>query len=60
VSLTEDPEFEFVSYKFDSNIILTDNLDFGSKRLLEVDKRLILPINVTIRFLVTAGDVLHS
>lgn len=46
--------FEFVSYKFDSNIILTDSLDFGTKRLLEVDKRLIVPINVTLRFLITS------
>jgi cytochrome c oxidase subunit 2 len=37
-----------------------DNLEFGTKRLLEVDNRLVLPINVTLRFLITAGDVLHS
>jgi len=37
-----------------------DNLELGTKRLLEVDNRLVLPINVTLRFLITAGDVLHS
>jgi len=37
-----------------------DSLEEGTKRLLEVDRRLVVPINVTIRFLITAGDVLHS
>lgn len=31
-----------------------DSLDFGTKRLLEVDNRLVVPVNVTLRFLVTA------
>jgi len=29
-------------------------------RLLEVDNRLIIPVNISIRFLITAADVLHS
>lgn len=29
-------------------------------RLLEVDNRLLLPINISIRLLITAVDVLHS
>jgi len=49
-----------ISYKFDSNIIPTDMLEFGTKRLLEVDNRLVIPMNLPIRFLVTSGDVLHS
>jgi cytochrome c oxidase subunit 2 len=53
-------EVYFWNYKFDSNLITMDNLEFGTKRLLEVDNRLVLPINVTLRFLITAGDVLHS
>jgi len=28
--------------------------------LLEVDKRLVIPANVILRFLVTSGDVLHA
>jgi len=32
----------------------------GPKRLLEVDKRLYLPANRPINFLVTSNDVLHS
>jgi len=51
---------EYVSFKYDSNIVLTDSLEIGTKRLLEVDKRLVLPINVTLRFLITSGDVLHA
>jgi len=33
---------------------------FGTKRLLEVDKRLIVPVNIPLRFLITSGDVLHA
>ena len=36
------------------------DLTLGGFRLLEVDKRLILPANVLIRFLVTSNDVIHS
>jgi len=36
------------------------NLSFGSKRLLEVNHRLVVPVNVTLRFLITSVDVIHS
>jgi len=49
-----------VDIKFDSCLILESDLAIGAKRLLEVDKRVVLPINVTLRFLITSGDVLHS
>jgi len=42
------------SYKFDSNLVTIDSLEVGTKRLLEVDRRLVVPINVTLRFLITA------
>jgi cytochrome c oxidase subunit 2 len=48
------------SLNFDSYIINTDDLTFGSFRLLEVDNRIILPVNTHIRLLITAADVLHS
>lgn len=48
------------SLNFDSYMINTDDLTFGSFRLLEVDNRVVLPINTHIRLLVTAADVLHS
>lgn len=50
----------YMSYAFNSVIIDTDNLDLGFKRLLEVDNRLVLPTNMTTRFLVSSSDVLHS
>ena len=48
------------SLNFDSYMIATEDLTHGSFRLLEVDNRVILPINTHIRVLVTAADVLHS
>jgi heme/copper-type cytochrome/quinol oxidase subunit 2 len=50
----------YISYAFNSVIVDTDNLNLGYKRLLEVDNRLVLPTNTTIRFLVSSSDVLHS
>ena len=48
------------SLNFDSYMIATNDLTRGAFRLLEVDQRVILPINTHIRLLVTAADVLHS
>ena len=45
---------------FDSYMIPEDELEFGELRLLEVDNRIVLPVNTHIRVLVTAADVLHS
>lgn len=45
---------------FDSYMILEEDLSLGSIRLLEVDNRLILPIETSIRILITSTDVLHS
>ena len=45
---------------FDSNMLQDDDLDFGQLRLLEVDNRLVLPVNKHIRLLTSAGDVIHS
>ena len=44
----------------ESYMVPTEDLVFGSNRLLEVDNRLVLPTNVQIRVLVTSNDVLHS
>jgi len=45
---------------FDSYMIPEDDLsDMGQLRLLEVDNRVILPINTHIRVVITAADVLH-
>ena len=48
------------SLNFDSYMIQEDDLTLGNLRVLEVDNRVILPINTHIRLLVTAADVLHS
>jgi cytochrome c oxidase subunit 2 len=48
------------SIKFDSYIVSEDDLSLGGLRLLEVDHRVKLPVNVHIRVLVSAADVLHS
>lgn len=48
------------SINFDSYMLSSNDLPLGSFRLLEVDNRVILPINTHIRVLVTAADVLHS
>jgi hypothetical protein len=37
-----------------------DYLPFGTHRLLEVDNRLIIPINTIVKFLITSVDVIHS
>jgi cytochrome c oxidase subunit 2 len=41
-------------------MIPTNELDINAFRLLDVDNRIILPINNQIRILVSAADVLHS
>lgn len=52
--------FNYVEFKFDSYMVPTDDLNSGDHRLLEVDKRLIVPIDVPLRFIITSNDVLHS
>nr|CBL58243.1 cytochrome c oxidase subunit 2 [Micropsectra polita]CBL58244.1 cytochrome c oxidase subunit 2 [Micropsectra polita] len=49
---------DFNNIEFDSYMLSSENLN--SFRLLDVDNRIILPINNQIRILVTATDVLHS
>lgn len=51
---------DFTNTEFDSYIIQTPDLSFGEYRLLEVDNRISLPINIETRVLVTAADVIHS
>lgn len=51
---------DFINIEFDSYIIPTNELSIDSFRLLDVDNRVVLPINSQIRILVTAADVIHS
>lgn len=49
-----DDTFTFDSYMKDES-----DLEIGDLRLLEVDNRLVLPVQKHIRVIVTAADVLH-
>jgi len=41
-------------------MIITDSLELGQRRLLEVDNPLVVPCSVGLRFLITSADVLHA
>nr|FAA04195.1 TPA: cytochrome c oxidase subunit II [Cylicobdellidae sp. FA-2019] len=51
---------DFPNIEFDSYMIPSEDLVLGDFRLLEVDNRLILPMNMEIRIIVSATDVIHS
>jgi len=55
-----DYETEQGSIVFDSYMVPSDELKPGQLRLLEVDNRIVLPVNTHIRLLATASDVIHS
>lgn len=48
------------SIAFDSYMIPDDDLELGQLRLLEVDNRVVVPVNTHVRLIITAADVLHS
>nr|QMV34638.1 cytochrome c oxidase subunit II [Galegeeska revoilii] len=55
--------YEYTDYtdlSFDSYMIPTNELPPGGLRLLEVDNRVVLPMEVPIRMLISSEDVLHS
>lgn len=55
--------YEYTDYEdlsFDSYIIPLSDLSPGQTRLLEVDNRIVLPIELTVRILISSEDVLHS
>nr|QLM02956.1 cytochrome oxidase subunit II [Simulium umphangense]QLM02957.1 cytochrome oxidase subunit II [Simulium umphangense]QLM02958.1 cytochrome oxidase subunit II [Simulium umphangense] len=51
---------DFLNLEFDSYMVPTNELETNGFRLLDVDNRIVLPVNTQIRILVTAADVLHS
>lgn len=51
---------DFNNIQFDSYIIPSNEIFINNFRLLDVDNRIILPINNQIRIIVTASDVIHS
>nr|YP_005255231.1 cytochrome c oxidase subunit II [Lasiurus borealis]AEL16745.1 cytochrome c oxidase subunit II [Lasiurus borealis] len=55
--------YEYTDYEdlmFDSYMVPTHELNPGQLRLLEVDNRVVLPAELTIRMLISSEDVLHS
>nr|YP_004564341.1 cytochrome c oxidase subunit II [Rhinophrynus dorsalis]ADM35712.1 cytochrome c oxidase subunit II [Rhinophrynus dorsalis] len=55
--------YEYTNYEdlaFDSYMIPTQDLTPGQFRLLEVDNRMVVPMESPTRMLITAEDVLHS
>nr|AZZ71362.1 cytochrome c oxidase subunit II [Holbrookia lacerata]AZZ71401.1 cytochrome c oxidase subunit II [Holbrookia lacerata]AZZ71414.1 cytochrome c oxidase subunit II [Holbrookia lacerata]AZZ71427.1 cytochrome c oxidase subunit II [Holbrookia lacerata]AZZ71527.1 cytochrome c oxidase subunit II [Holbrookia lacerata] len=55
--------YEYTDYEdlsFDSYMVPSADLDTGMFRLLEVDNRMVVPMESPIRMLISAEDVLHS
>ena len=48
------------SIEYDSYIVPDSDLEDGQLRLLEVDNRIVVPVDTHIRFVVTASDVIHD
>lgn len=51
---------DFINVEIDSYMLPTSDLLPGDYRLLEVDNRIVVPIQLEIRMLITAADVIHS
>nr|AIQ80215.1 cytochrome c oxidase subunit II [Dendrolimus spectabilis]AIQ80228.1 cytochrome c oxidase subunit II [Dendrolimus spectabilis] len=51
---------DFFNVEFDSYMIPSNELSLNGFRLLDVDSRIVLPLNNQIRIMVTATDVIHS
>lgn len=45
---------------FDSNMVATEDLQPGQPRLLAADNPLVVPVDETVRVIVTGADVIHS
>jgi len=53
-----DVEDELI--EFDSYMVSSMDLNKGDLRLLEVDNKVVLPLNTNIRIVITGADVIHS
>nr|AMK01496.1 cytochrome c oxidase subunit 2 [Mitrocomella polydiademata] len=47
------------SIEFDSYMIPTSDLEDGDFRLLEVDNKIVVPVNTQVRVVITGADVIH-
>jgi hypothetical protein len=59
-SLDLEKKTNVTSFDFDSVLLQSELSSMGFKRLLDVDKVLVLPLNSTLRILITSSDVLHA
>ena len=46
--------------EFDSYMVPETDLELGQLRLLDVDNRVVVPVDTHIRFIVTGADVIHD
>lgn len=55
-------QYEYPKHEinFDSYIVQDADLQEDQLRLLEVDNRIVVPVNKVVKILTTAGDVIHS
>nr|QFZ89463.1 cytochrome oxidase subunit II [Moniligastridae sp. SC201712-02] len=51
---------DFMNIEFDSYMMPISDLSLGDYRLLEVDNRIVVPMQMETRLLITAADVIHS
>nr|ALO20780.1 cytochrome c oxidase subunit 2 [Sarsia tubulosa] len=55
----EYSDVEDESIEFDSYMVATSDLEDGDLRLLEVDNRVVVPVNTQVRVVITGADVIH-
>lgn len=55
----EYSDVEGESVEFDSYMVPTSDLELGQLRLLEVDQRVVLPVDTQVRVVVSGADVIH-
>nr|DAZ87523.1 TPA_asm: cytochrome c oxidase subunit 2 [Phytosciara flavipes] len=51
---------DFNAIEFDSYMVPVNDMNLNNFRLLDVDNRIILPMNMKVRILISAADVIHS
>nr|YP_010889962.1 cytochrome c oxidase subunit II [Rhizophysa filiformis]WJJ69923.1 cytochrome c oxidase subunit 2 [Rhizophysa filiformis] len=56
----EYSDIEDESIEFDSYMVPSSDLEEGDLRLLEVDNRVVVPLNTEVRVVITGADVIHS
>ncbi len=47
-------------FEMDANMVADEDLKPDQPRLLETDNHVVLPVDTTVRIIVTAGDVIHA